>query len=511
MKKIISLALSLSITLANTVPAFANVGDMGFFGGISEGRRLPKTTEEMLESEGTTSKSSGSSTPIFEYKEVVFLGGEPTEFEGTLTVKSNGSNIDFMEETTGSYKETFTIKSNSSESEADVNRNITFDVNYYVKGTQVIKDYTASNWTETISGTGGSYTLDNNANNQYNISIIEDHTPGVTYYKGDISSRGTYTDGTVQYLEGSFYGYNCAYSSTETHRLNGTIEYGDGSGQTQYQVRPSVTVDKTMVYDENEPFLTSFEGNYKEVISNESGLLYNIFITPTEHYSAVTQGQSVIDTFNTFEQLIAPDTSYLKGNFAEYDIKKLFAMSILDGDTKHYVPSQAITRGEYVEMLVKAIKLDTSKYDGGAGTVSNPTIIVFPDVPPTRDDYKYIMAGYESGLAIGRQNGHYFPDSPITREEAFVILLRTLGLTNLGLDSTPVTVFTDDDKISDWARKEIYAAQRIGLITGDEYGKVNPQSYVSKAEASALVNRLIDYMRIDLQADYGRNIVNFAD
>lgn len=511
MKKIIGLALSFSIMVTSVVPTFANVGDMGFFGGISEGRRLPKTTEEMLDSSGTTSRSSSSNTPVFEYKEIVFLGGEPTEFSGTLTVKSNGADIDYKAEPVGTYKETYTVKPSSSQSDATINRSITFDVNYYTKGTQVIKDYTASKWTETVTGNGGSYTLDKNANNQFNVSIIEDHTPGVTYYKGDISSRATYTDGTVVNQEGSFYGYNCAYSSTETHRMNGTIDYGDGSGQTQYQVRPSVTVDKTIVYDENEPQLTSFEGNYKEVISNESGLVYNVYITPTQYYSAPTQGQASIDAFNTFEQLTAPDTSYLKGNFAEYDIKKLFAMGIIEGDPKHYVPSQAITRGEYVSMLAKAIKLDTSKYENVQGTVKNPTVVVFPDVPATRDDYKYIMAGYDAGLAIGRQNGHYYPDEPLTREEAIVILLRTLGLSNLGLDSTPVTPFTDDAKISSWAKREIYAAQRIGLVSGDENGCINPQSYVSKAEAAALVNRLIDYMRIDLQEDYGRNIVHFAD
>ncbi len=510
MKKIISLSISLIIAFANVIPAYANVGDMGFFGGVSEGRRLPKTTDEVMSSTGT-SKSSSSTTPVFEYKEIVFLGGEPTEFKGTLTVKSGGTAIDYVKNPSGTYKDQFTIKSTSTGAETTVARNITFNVNYYKSGTQVIKDYTTTAWTEVINTPNGTFTLDKNASNKYDVSIIEDHTPGVVYYKGDLSSKVTYTDGTTHTLSGSFYGYNSAYSSTETHRLDGTIDYGDGSGQYQYQVRPSVTVDKTIVYGKNEPQLTSFEGNYKEVIANESGLIYNVYITPPKYYAIDKYGQTEIETFNTFEQLIAPDTSYLKGNFAEFDIKKLFAMSILDGDPKHYVPSQAITRGEYVEMLAKAIKLDTSKYASASGSRRNPTTIVFPDVSPDRDDYKYIMAAYDTGLTIGRQNGHYYPDATITREEALVILLRTLGFSSLGLDSTPVTTFVDDAKISSWAKKDIYAAQRIGLISGDTNGKVNPQSFVSKAEAAALVNRLIDYMREDLQADYGRNIVNFAN
>ncbi len=509
MKKIISLALSLVMICSSVTPAFAYVGDMGYFGGTSEGRRLLKTSDEVLQKAGT-SKSSNSKNASFDYKEMVFLGGEPSVFEGTMTVKSNGDNIDYIKEPSGSYKESYTIDSNSKTGDTSIKRAVTYNVNYYTSGQQVIKDYEATSWKETITTPNGSFTLDEDASN-FDMSIIEDHKPGVVYYKGDISSQAVYTDGTTQYQEGSFYGYYSAYSSTETHRMDGTIDFGDGSGQYQYQVRPSVTVDKTIVYDKNEPQLTSFEGNYKEVISNESGLMYDVYITPPQYYNVTKSGQTDIQSFNTFEQLVAPDTSYLKGNFAEYDIKKLFAMGILDGDPKHYQPTQAITRGQYVEMLAKAIKLDTTKYEGKTGSKKNPTPIVFPDVPSTRDDYKYIMAAYESGLTIGRQNGHYYPDAPLTREEAIVILLRALGLETLGLDSTPVTPFADDAKISSWAKRNIYAAQRIGLISGDANGNFNPQSFVTKGEAAALVNRLIDYMRNDLADDYGRNIVHFAD
>ncbi len=507
LKKIISFTLCLSIAFANVTEAFAYVGDMGFFGGISEGRRLPKTTDEVMLKAGT-SKSSTSQT--LEYKEMVFLGGEPSEFVGDITIKSGGDKIDYIKNPTGTYKDSFVVDSTSKTGDTTIKRNITFNVNYYTSGNQIIKDYKATAWTETLSTPSGGYTIDKDAS-IYDISIIEDHTPGVIYYKGDISSKAVYTDGTTQNLSGTFYGYNSAYSSTETHRLDGTIDFGDGSGQMQYQVRPSVTVDKTIVYGKNEPQLTSFEGNYKEVISNESGLMYDVFITPSKYYYIDKTGSTSIDQFNTFEQLIAPDTTYLKGHFAEFDIKKLFAMSILTGDPKHYKPNQAITRGQYITMLARAIKLDTTKYETVSKSSKTPITIVFPDVSPTREDYKYIMAGYDAGLAIGRQDGHYFPDATLTREEAFVILLRTLGLSQLGLDSTPVTSFVDDGKISGWARKEIYAAQRIGLISGDQDGKVNPKSFVTKAEAAALTNRLVDYMRSDLQKDYGQNIVHFSN
>ena len=121
------------------------------------------------------------------------------------------------------------------------------------------------------------------------------------------------------------------------------------------------------------------------------------------------------------------------------------------------------------------------------------------------------MAAYNAGLAVGRDNGHFYTDAPIERQEAIVILLRILGLENLGLDPTPVTSFADDRYVADWAKKEVYAAARLGIIAGDSDGNFRPKSYVSKAEAAAFVNRLVNYMRDDLLTDYTEHIVNYAN
>ena len=91
------------------------------------------------------------------------------------------------------------------------------------------------------------------------------------------------------------------------------------------------------------------------------------------------------------------------------------------------------------------------------------------------------------------------------------MLIRALGLTNLGLDPTPMTSFMDDQQIAPWARREIAAAQRIGIISGDQNGNFRPTANISNAEAAAFINRLIDYMRQDLARDYSEHIVNFAN
>ncbi len=500
MKKIIALLLSVVVMNVNV---YARVGDMGFFGGISEGRRLPKTTEELLYIE--------SKNDEFPYKEIIFLSGEPIEFTGLIKV---GTESDSTSDDAGSYSEAFKISNSSAtDPDAKISRDITFDVNYRKVDNQTIKDYKVNKWKEEITIAGTKYNLDDDLSH-FNMSILEIKAPGVTYYRGDISKKAVYSTGedmVTESVSGSFHGYGSPYSATETHRLDGVVNNND-LWQMQYQIRPSVTVEKVLSYEKNEPQLINFLGNYREVIQNRSGLQYNIYTKPLEFYNTPNFGGATIESHKVFEQLIAPSMEQLRGHFAEYDVKKLFSMEILEGDTKFYVPNQAITRAQYVTMMAKAIKVPTDKYinkEKSKGALIND--VVFSDIHPDRPDYPYIMGAYDSRLAIGTGNGYYSPDVQITREEAITILIRALDLSRLGLDPTPVTPFVDDNKIADWAKSSVYASQRIGLITGDQNGNFNPKSYITKAEAAVIVNRLIDYMREDMQVDYSENIVHFPN
>lgn len=506
MKIKLSMLLGLVFMFLYVCPVFAKTGDYGFFGGISEGRRLPKTTELLLEDNDKDKELEAV------YKEVIFLSGKPVTFEGLLTTKI--SDEPKKEKNPGEYDVTYEVSASAStDTENQISRDLKYNVDYRYENNQIIKDYEVDKWNETITVDGVSYKLDS-SQSYSNIAVIESVTPGVTYYRGDISHKAVYTaddQKVVWELSGSFYGNNSAWSSTETQRIDGTVK--TDAWQMQYQIRPSVSVGKKLQYAENEPTAISFSGNYREVMQNLSGLSYTIYTLPSSlSYSVKKEGTVSIDTFNDFEQLIAPDVSYVKGHFAESDIKKLFAMQILDGEPSFYKPNQSITRGEYVKMLVKAIKLEIEDMSKKKNRRNKEVInIVFPDVTEDREEYPYIMSAYKNGLAIGRDNGHFYTDAPIERQEAIVILLRTLGLETLGLDGMEVTPFADDANIASWAKREVYAANRLGIITGDDEGNFRPKSYVTKAEAAAFVNRLVTYMRSDLQTDYTEHIVNYAN
>jgi len=120
------------------------------------------------------------------------------------------------------------------------------------------------------------------------------------------------------------------------------------------------------------------------------------------------------------------------------------------------------------------------------------------------------MAAYRAGLAVGRANSMFYFDYPIDRQEAFMIMIRALGLSNLSTTPTPVTPFADDALIAGWARREVSVALQIGLAHPDDNGFLHPTRQLSVGEAANILNELVEYMRVGLVSDYADQIVNIV-
>ena len=514
-RKIITVALAALMALSATVPAIAREGQMSFFGGITEGVRLPLTTEQMIADANTGGQPDGNFTNMA-YTEIIWLLGEPHEFNGLMnkTVSNSrgrGANADF-----GTRTVRHVVRPANLEDNVLLNRDITFTVNWRRVGNQVIETYSFTRWSETVTVNGQTFVLDPSRSN-HEVSIIRDITPGVTYYRGEISMRAAFDSVSgalthTHHLMGQIYGFSSAWSAVETLRLNGIVE--TPNGQIHYSVVPSVAVSKELQYATTEPTLFSFAGNYREVTTNQSGLNFTIHTAPNQMHWVTPTGRASIESFNRFEQLIAPNLNHLRGHWAYGDLRRLFAMEIITVDPMHFVPNQAVTRAEFMTMLARAVNLPIDTEHRTPPTPARNARqqqieLTFPDLWPNRPDYAYLRAVNTAGLAIGRGDGHFHPDELMFREEAYVLSLRALGLSNLGLDALPNLPFVDNDAISEWALNDINAATRIGLIEADQYGMLNPQSYMTKAEAAALINRLIEYMRHELIRDYTENIINF--
>lgn len=503
MRKILIIAI---LILSFTLQAFGLEGEMGYFGGISTGTKLPTTTEA---AQASTKKRSARHT--LPYKENIYINGKPELVEGTIEIRPSGA-VDF-EKPNGKYNEVYIIKAQNGDGSSVLTRNITLATQYIYDANrrQATKTSKMTKWSETLTVGGQTYTLDSKQS-YFNKSILEDYTPGVMYYRGDINYKAVYMQGgggangdiTVT-VSGPIYGYDQPWAKTETQKLNIIVD--NGTRQYHIEQNPSLTVSKTLQYGANEPSAISFGGNYKELTQNEGMALYNIRVGARSLYDEELEGALYMPDYTTVEQLPIPYIPRIKGHFAESDISKMYSMGIYSDNTSTFNPNEIITKGEYIKALVHAMKLPIPEVSTKKRTTSKKTQEkpIFTDINETNAYYPYALAAYNEGLIGG---GTFNAKSHITREQAYALIIRMVGLERLGFHGSIYTPFVDNDKISSWARESIQAGVTLGLIRGDANGYLLPQKKVTKAEAAAILNQMIDYLRYTLKKDYQEKILH---
>ncbi len=484
---------------------YASEGEMGSFGGISSGIKL-----ETLTALAQASKKSTTSKITLPYKENIYLEGKAQTVEGTIQI-SKGKGVD-KEKGEGTYTDTYKINAKNPKGTITLIRNISLETQYIYEADrkQTTKVTQPKKWQETVIIDGKTYKLDS-SKSHYSKSILEDETPGVLYYRGDVQYDAVYSGDkgnkgeeswiTVS-VNGPIYGYEQAFAKTETQKRSITVDMASGKGYAMEET-PTFTVYRDIEYGANEPTAMSMAGNYKEIIRGEGVLSYNILQGNASLYDDELSGMISVESSPSVEQLSIPTALNLKGHPAETQIKKMYSMKIFDEDPKSFSPNQVVTKKEYIKMLVTALQIplpeDNSNSTKKKKTKEQVEVSPFSDISQGNSYYPYAVAAYKAGLIDG---GKFNGNTSMTREAMYVINVRALGLERLGLGTLDrYTAFVDDQQISSWAKSSIYAASRLGIITPNN-GYVFPKKTVTKAECATFLDQLIDYLRYELQKDY---------
>jgi len=109
------------------------------------------------------------------------------------------------------------------------------------------------------------------------------------------------------------------------------------------------------------------------------------------------------------------------GDFAASFIEQLAADGITAGcGNNNYCPNAEVTRDQMAVFLLRA--------KHGAAYQPPPTTGVFTDVPPSKFAAAWIEQLAAEGITAGCGGGNYCPESPVTREQMAVFLVRTFEL-----------------------------------------------------------------------------------
>lgn len=501
MKRFAMIAVCFALLVSST---YAAEGEMGCFGGISTGIKM----ETLLAKAQTDRKNKKPTKYTLPYKENIYLTGKAETVEGTIEVKP-AEEID-KEKGEGKYNQSYKVTASNKDGSVKVSRNITFETEYRYDASlkQTTKNTKAKSWTEIVTVNGKTYQLDKSLSD-FSKSVLEDYTPGVMYYRGDVHYNAVYTPAggnngesniTIS-VSSPIYGYEEAYAKSESQKRTITIDLGSGEGYA-IEETPTCNVYRDIEYGQNEPTAISMDGNYKEVMRSEGSLSYNIIQGNASLYEDEYSGMIGVSTSPTVEQLSFTKNLNLAGHPAEPQIKKMFSMKIFDDNVKTFNPNMNVTRKQYIVMLTKALQLELPEQQSTKRSSSKKKVEVvnpFSDVAESDPSYRYLMGAYNAGLIDG---GNINGDASLTREYLYTINMRAIGLQRLGLVTADAyTAFVDDNQISNGAKASIYAASKLGIVTSAN-GYVFPRKNVSYAECATFLDQLINYLRYELQKDY---------
>ena len=172
---------------------------------------------------------------------------------------------------------------------------------------------------------------------------------------------------------------------------------------------------------------------------------------------------------------------------------KAVAAGFIDADLQDpdlkFEPNTLMTRAAFVEMIMRAAKLDNNLSEVYKTSFADDSDIPFK--------YKsYVTKAYELGVIRGipTETGLYFdPNSIITRAEAAVIVNNILKIPVMEENRFAKSVFVDAVFIPDWAENDIAALNSCGIIKGDENGNVNPNGLLTKAQSVEMLSAMLDY------------------
>lgn len=184
--------------------------------------------------------------------------------------------------------------------------------------------------------------------------------------------------------------------------------------------------------------------------------------------------------------ITAGDFEDVTGHWSHAAVHYLAVRDVVSGvGENQFVPEGAVTRDEFVTMLMRVANIDPDILE-----LTEP----FADVPADRFSYTALLQAKTLGIAAGDGDDCFFPEDILTRQEMFVLLYNAMKT----LDLLPPLMTQQWMEFADWEEVDAYASSpiqdlaKLGLATGWA-GNIHPQAAVSRAEAVQALYSLLRY------------------
>ena len=390
----------------------------------------------------------------------------------TITAKAN-SNF------TGTVRANFTITGNSNPSGKGGNGGNSYTAsapnnNYMVKGDRISQSISRSDLQRLVNS-GKSLTLScDKASMTFDPAALKAILAVVPATAGNLTFAATPADLSAfpdaARLIGSrpVYDFTITYKDSKGITITAKVDFPAGSATV------TLTYPRTEAETEGSLFVVYVDDKGAVTWLDKSGYDSGKVLADAPHFS----------TYGVVYKAPAPVFTDTANHWAKNEIEFVAARGLLTGTGNNlFSPDAAMTRGMFVTALGRLEGVNPASY----------TTRSFTDVKADAYYAAYVEWAAQKNIAGGTGEGLFSPDAPVTREQMAVILTNYAGQMGYSIPAPLAeATFTDSDKISAWAVKEVTAMQRAGIVKGKDGNRFDPQGNATRAEISVVLRRFVE-------------------
>ena len=172
--------------------------------------------------------------------------------------------------------------------------------------------------------------------------------------------------------------------------------------------------------------------------------------------------------------------SDIQGHWAREYIEELYNDGIISGKTEsEFSPDENITREEFITVFVKALGFELV-----------PSRSKFTDVSDNDWFAPYVITAFENNIVNGISTDKFGVFEDVSRQDMCVIVHNAMK--DLLQDGTKEKRFSDDYKISDYAKTAVYSLKESGIVSGRGENEFEPLGTATRAEAARIICSIME-------------------
>ncbi|WP_366347435.1 S-layer homology domain-containing protein [Paenibacillus amylolyticus] len=177
-----------------------------------------------------------------------------------------------------------------------------------------------------------------------------------------------------------------------------------------------------------------------------------------------------------------------RSHWGKTDVNNIAARLDLKGNGDNtFSPNRQVTRSEFAEIVVLGLGL--MRQDAPQN--------LFPDVNDSAWFRSAVALANEFGIVRGYDNGNFYGNQEITREQGFAMVARAYRLIEPEAAISPDQMnselerYSDAADVSNWAKEDVAQLIAAGIIQGNGPEVLSPKTTMTRAEVTALIARML--------------------